>query len=353
MNRICFFVLQILFFISTAHSEGVLLHSGSVPAFPRAAEVLIHSDGGAFVLPMFQPITDLLAEVSSEAARWLGPSALILKLRQLFQQNLKKANEIAKEAERRTKLKDDLFKSEKTWAELQNERKQRIKELREKLFEHRCALRLNQDQPSEEEMRDELHELLTKPFKLDLGQEDEKTEMAALDLKPGMLEQPVKAANWGGPQGWIAPGATAPEPAKNLLADEAVNSPETAALFVRTEARTGVSPHRLLGIQDIPCLEWKLGRATETITFDKEGWRLPTVWELFVLFEKVDLREDWRSGVLWSSTQFDANNTICMDFTEGCVRLIGPNEFYKILRVRSIATPANRNNEQKELSWGC
>ena len=72
--------------------------------------------------------------IGSSAVHWLG---------QLFQQDLQKADEIETEAKRRGKLANELFESEKSWAELHNERKLKIENLREKIREARSLVRLN------------------------------------------------------------------------------------------------------------------------------------------------------------------------------------------------------------------
>ena len=112
-NKIVCFAFQIFFLSFVAHSESVLVRSGTP----------------------------------------LGSFALIYKLGRLFQQNWQNADEIEKEAEHREKLEDELFKREKSWAELRDERNQKVKELQERIIESRSAVSLNKDEPSEEAMR--------------------------------------------------------------------------------------------------------------------------------------------------------------------------------------------------------
>src|SRR3989338_233436 len=106
MNKIGFFVFQIFFLSSIAHSEGTLVRPASLPVLSRSIAAFTKglSGSGAFVPPVVERAADLLAEVGMSTARWLGSSALIYKLGRLFQQDLQNADEIEKEAEHRGKL---------------------------------------------------------------------------------------------------------------------------------------------------------------------------------------------------------------------------------------------------------
>lgn len=209
MNKIAFCVLQIFFLASIAYSDGTLMGSGSLPAFFQTVTSFTKASPGSstFVAPILQRTTDLLVDVSSNAARWLGSSVLIFKLGHLFQQNLQNTEEIEKEAEHLGRLGDDLFKRKKSIAKLQDERNQKIKELREKISESRFTVRLKEEgKPSEEEMMEELYRLLTEKLQPNFGQEDEESEIAAVESAPGVLEQPAVSGSYVVPGMWMAPG---------------------------------------------------------------------------------------------------------------------------------------------------
>lgn len=111
------------------------------------------------------------------------------------------------------------------------------------------------------------------------------------------------------------------------------------AQTVRTQAIAkelfsgGVDPGYGLGRSDIPELEWELGRGNSrpmnfqqaqayAATRAAEGWRLPTIWELYGLYQqRATLGNDLHSGWFWSVTEledrFDARWRV--NFADGVV----------------------------------
>ena len=107
-----------------------------------------------------------------------------------------------------------------------------------------------------------------------------------------------------------------------------------ATKTVRTRAATAVDPggeyssrFRLIA-EDVPALEWELGRRTfgeyrnserwnhaENYCASKgHGWRLPTVWELYALSEqKHILGQDQAFDYFWSSTSSTVGSEIDLD----------------------------------------
>lgn len=117
---------------------------------------------------------------------------------------------------------------------------------------------------------------------------------------------------------------------------------ETQPLIRVTEAYTGYS-----GSQKIGVLHWELGRkGSKKMSFkeanayakSKEGWRLPTIWELDALFMQRDvLGEDLDADCFWSGTAV-ANDFRhwSLDFETGRVLGYFPQleGFYKVRLVK-------------------
>lgn len=192
MNQINFCVLQVFLSISLAHADGTLVRPGSFFAVHRSLAALTKGSSSS--------------NAGSNAPPLLGYSALIFKFGQLFQQDLKKADEIKKEAERLKKLENGLLRREKSVIELRDERRKKIKELKEKLSESQSTVKLKKEgQISEEEMREKLHKLLTENLKPDFGQKEEESGMTLLEARPGILEQPANSGFHVVPGMWMAP----------------------------------------------------------------------------------------------------------------------------------------------------
>lgn len=192
MNKIIFFVVQVFIFVSIAHADGTSVRPSSFHLLSRTMNTFAkHSSvSGASALDRLTGI---------------GSSALISKLGQLFQQDLKKSDEITQEAERLGQLNKSFLKREKTFEELVKERNQRVKELKEKIAESRSVIKIGRNEPSEEEMRGDLHKLLTEPLGTGFDQKDEESEMAEPESKPGVLEQLAGSSSYVVPSIWKAP----------------------------------------------------------------------------------------------------------------------------------------------------
>lgn len=87
-----------------------------------------------------------------------------------------------------------------------------------------------------------------------------------------------------------------------------------AELTARTVVASEVLPHGVSGTQNVAVLEWELERrGSRGMTFREaqayaasraaEGWRLPTIWELYTLYrQKAVLGDDLDIGWFWSDT---------------------------------------------------
>jgi DNA polymerase-3 subunit epsilon len=173
------FILSVLVYSLNTHAEtGLLERLG----FPRAR----------------QPSVSLFQGM-------VGSGSMALSFLQIFHQNREIQDKITREAERRKDSYHVLFEQRKSSKELLKEKKQRIRELKEKIAETQQAVRIGSGQPSVEEMRNELHKLLTEPFNLNLEQEDKQNEIVKFEPKPGALEQPANSDHHAVPGVWMAP----------------------------------------------------------------------------------------------------------------------------------------------------
>jgi len=124
-----------------------------------------------------------------------------------------------------------------------------------------------------------------------------------------------------------------------------------AELTVRTQAADNVRPHNELAAGKVSALEWELGRKdSPKMTFSQardyavsraaEGWRLPTIFELYTLYQQKEvLGADFDPNWFWSDTAVVHFNGYHWDvnFTNGNVSG-GFHKYYHPVRlVRGVA----------------
>ncbi|MBH1988704.1 MAG: hypothetical protein I8H75_03055 [Myxococcaceae bacterium] len=116
----------------------------------------------------------------------LFPLPFLSKIVSFIQDGVAKTKEVNEEAKRREQEFKTALKRDKTFEELVEERKERIKELRQKIEETRYLWKRDQEGESVEEMQEELNELLESPIVFERDETDSVVIGTSDSIFPGI-----------------------------------------------------------------------------------------------------------------------------------------------------------------------
>ncbi|MEI6806259.1 MAG: U-box domain-containing protein [Myxococcaceae bacterium] len=137
---------------------------------------------------------------------------------------------------------------------------------------------------------------------------------------------------------------------RRIKASEAASaSASSEPVCVRTLACAAVKPDQDIELKDVTGLEWELTRReTRKMSFQQaldyavsraaEGWRLPTIWELYTLYrQKNVLGDGLDSDWFWSDTPFFRRQDLIwnLNFVDGNLNYYGHYNGHHVLLVRS------------------
>ncbi|MEI6806851.1 MAG: hypothetical protein WCK49_10175 [Myxococcaceae bacterium] len=190
MNKLFLFLCYSFLISSLSYAEVTIAHPGSFRKAFKTIDRIFKSPDGI-----------------SGVTQSLLSSALMARIAQLMQSSFENSEKIDKEVKDRDAKFNEVLNRDKSDEQVLQERRGRIRELKEKIQEVKYTLKPAEEQ-SAEDLWAELYEIIGKPAWSEFHSKSEDKNEIMFDSQPGVLEQPVVSTFYVVPGIMALPGAT-------------------------------------------------------------------------------------------------------------------------------------------------